>query len=598
MTVLAGIVAAFRMAQDEYGLLVGSERLEHIADIFKFHDIFGGSFAPIALTLFVNVVSVLIYNAALDLTYVLALAKTHRIFLDILSRTPLVRFLVADKAHARAVRVFVIRDKELAQAVVNMLHHPSGHAAAGLELVYLGPETAEVFLEIGHLAQIPACNVVPDSLIRAASIEHHQPVGKIRLRVVIVPVAVALDAFRNAVCILEHLAARSLALHHDGYGKQGGAVFVAVKERDVFGKAPIGRGGRLLLAAKIPATEPAGIAATGAAQINLERRENLLQGLRLHSTDRLVVAAVLHEFQHALGFHVGKHVHVHRIAIRHVDNRLQRHHVRGEPARQFVVEVPARLHAQVGRHEVHAIETEIARGIRNTGPVGLLGIGQALRAVEFDNLYRGSVAERALLGNAHDMRAGDTHRHRVKRRRCRAATAKVKSSAPRGRLPGRFLLGFFIAGRIQGQDTLVAPYLEQVHDRLGRVPLLVQAKIKHVFAFDIEGLALLVRRAGRQGIPVHHRSRVFNKRVRYRRYGFGLYRTGTPPVPATARIIPVRTPVSRMEIARVFSAGIRRIPAGQSINSGVLGCRVVGSATYQKNGEQYYGPCRLHNREQ
>ena len=182
------------------------------------------------------------------------------------------------------------------------------------------------------------------------------------------------------------------------------------------------------------------------------------------------------------------------------------------------------------------------------------------------------------------MRTGDADRHRIESRSSAAAAIK-EPATPRGSLAGRFLFFLlFRARRLQGQYAVATSNLVKGFDRLGGEPFLLKAEIEDTFARDIEGLALLVGRAGGQVVLALDRGRVLDQGVA-RRYGLGLHRARTG-----SRT--VRTAM-RMATARKRSG-----PAGKIIHGRILGCRVVGSTRRQKKGDQYNRPYRLHNKEQ
>ena len=66
MSILAGIICAFRMAQNKDDLFARSNRLQHIADIFKFKDFTRQRFTPSLFALVINVRLVLVNLSALD----------------------------------------------------------------------------------------------------------------------------------------------------------------------------------------------------------------------------------------------------------------------------------------------------------------------------------------------------------------------------------------------------------------------------------------------------------------------------------------------------------------------------------------------------
>ena len=315
------------------------------------------------------------------------------------------RFGITDKANLRPLQI-VTRDKEGAQAVTDKLHRIGVRGIALAEVIDGRPEMLQVLLEVGNVAQMPRGNVVTYRRVGSTRIKRHEPVGQIRLRVVVVPVSVTLDTVRNPRGILHHVVARALTLHHDRDGKQGAAVFVTIKKTDVLGKATVRRKSLLLLSKITPAKTIAATVTTctRGAQLDFKGRQDIAQSLRLDRSDRLIIAAVLHQLQHARSFHVSQHVHIHRVLFRHVDHGFQRDDRRRQSTGQLVPEISIRLDTQVGRNKIDTVKAVVAFRIQDAGLVGTLGIGQMLCAIQFNQLHRGPITEGSLFGNTDNVR--------------------------------------------------------------------------------------------------------------------------------------------------------------------------------------------------
>ena len=144
--------------------------------------------------------------------------------------------------------------------------------------------------------------------------------------------------------------------------------------------------------------------------------------------------------------------------------------------------------------------------------MGTLGIGQVLRAIQFDQLHRGSIAERSLLGNTQKMRSHHTGFRRIDGSRIDGIATKI---SPGERIPtGTFRPRSFVFGIIPHRQHAVATAdlgnLDH-HFRFNPVP--AQTEIQHVLALDQEGFTFNLGRTFGQGIDILHDSRVRNDRI-------------------------------------------------------------------------------------
>ena len=97
-----------------------------------------------------------------------------------------------------------------------------------------------------------------------------------------------------------------------------------------------------------------------------------------------------------------KHVHVKRIALRQIDNRIKFHERRRTNARQLVHVITIRLDLYIGRYKIQVFKSKRTIRRSNACLVGPLCFCKAQCAVQFGNLYRRTGMEWSLLRNARD----------------------------------------------------------------------------------------------------------------------------------------------------------------------------------------------------
>ena len=199
-----------------------------------------------------------------------------------------------------------------------MLYHSIGHRIARFKTVRTRPEIAHMLFKVRHIAKLPAFHVLADFCKTAFSIERQELVSKFCLRRIITPVAIALDVRSHKVRKLEHVFHRAKALHHHGNRKERGTIIFIAKYRQVFSRLAC----RRCLSTTVPSAK-AKATRTRTAKANAKRRKHIAQRTPALTSDRLVVARILHKLKDSRSRHMRKHVHVKRIALGQVHDSIK-----------------------------------------------------------------------------------------------------------------------------------------------------------------------------------------------------------------------------------------------------------------------------------
>ena len=203
---------------------------------------------------------------------------------------------------------------------------------------------------------------------------------------------------------------------------------------------------------------------------------------------------------------MGKHVHVHGIAVGDIHNGLELYRARRQPALQFAAEHAFRLHEEVRRKQVDALELVASVGTLDALRVRIARLGKPLDAIQLGQFYRCAKTERPLFGHTHNSRCRNTDFGRVeRRRRCRTtATITTKTTIAaiaiaRSRGHGRFF---------ERQYAVLARYRIHLLEHIVRNPLPAHAEIHRLLGIHHERFTFVRGGTGRQLVYILHRRRI------------------------------------------------------------------------------------------